>query len=217
MLYTLTTTVDGETSSTVIDSSSPLEGSSVVDSSQVSVDETSSPANDETSSPSNTESKNETNTGTTSPDATPAGCFEGENLKTTLFGWGIFALLIAGYYLLNKRSMKKRQEYLERRNNIQPGNKVMTIGGITGTVVEVNPDDNTFVLETGSSELGKSYLRFDKAAIHTTDVEMEPAQPVVEETAIEEQEDELFSEENKPEIVEEPVAEETVEETTDEE
>ncbi len=145
------------------------------------------------------------------------GCFSKENLPQTLTMLAIFTVLIVGYYFLNKRSMKKRQEYIDRRNNIQPGNKVMTIGGITGTVVEVNPDDNTFVLETGSEEFGKSYLRFDKAAIHQTDVEIEPAQtqpetPVEEISAEAETEaDELFNE-----VVDE-TTNETVDETTDEE
>lgn len=153
-----------------------------------------------------------------SNSSTPTGgCFSKENLPQTLTMLAIFAVLIVGYYLLNKRSMKKRQEYIDRRNNIQPGNKVMTIGGITGTVVEVNPDDNTFVLETGSEEFGKSYLRFDKAAIHQTDVEIEPAQtqpetPVEEISAEAETEaDELFNE-----VVDE-TTNETVDETTDEE
>lgn len=157
-------------------------------------------------------------TSLSSPDSTPTGgCFSKENLPQTLTMLAIFAVLIVGYYLLNKRSMKKRQEYIDRRNNIQPGNKVMTIGGITGTVVEVNPDDNTFVLETGSEEFGKSYLRFDKAAIHQTDVEIEPAQtqpetPVEEISAEAETEaDELFNE-----VVDE-TTNETVDETTDEE
>ena len=157
-------------------------------------------------------------TSLSSPDSTPTGgCFSKENLPQTLTMLAIFAVLIVGYYLLNKRSMKKRQEYIDRRNNIQPGNKVMTIGGITGTVVEVNPDDNTFVLETGSEESGKSYLRFDKAAIHQTDVEIEPAQtqpetPVEEISAEAETEaDELFNE-----VVDE-TTNETVDETTDEE
>ena len=157
-------------------------------------------------------------TSLSSPDSTPTGgCFSKENLPQTLTMLAILAVLIVGYYLLNKRSMKKRQEYIDRRNNIQPGNKVMTIGGITGTVVEVNPDDNTFVLETGSEEFGKSYLRFDKAAIHQTDVEIEPAQtqpetPVEEISAEAETEaDELFNE-----VVDE-TTNETVDETTDEE
>ena len=33
----------------------------------------------------------------------------------------------------------------------------------------MNPDENTFVLETGTEASGKSYLKFDKQAIYQTD------------------------------------------------
>ena len=48
-----------------------------------------------------------------------------------------------------------------------------TVGGVCGIVVEINDDDNTFVLETGNEVNGKSYLRFDKAAIYQTDAKVE--------------------------------------------
>ena len=231
MLYNLLTTIDGETSSTVIDSSNPMDGSSVLESSSVvsediststPADDTSSTVTSEDASISTSDSTQGTTTETSSSEQLPGGCFDKENLPGTLGMLGVIVGLCALYYFVNKRGMKKRQEYIDRRNNIQPGNKVMTIGGITGTVVEVCPEDNTFVLETGNEANGKSYLRFDKAAIHTTDVEMEPAQPIapVEEMPVNEQEDELFDENNKPEPVEEPATEnaETIEtETADEE
>ena len=53
-------------------------------------------------------------------------------------------------------------------NALKPGNKVKTIGGVCGVVVEVC-DDNTFVLETGTEKSGKSYIKFDKQAIYQTD------------------------------------------------
>ena len=78
---------------------------------------------------------------------------------------------------------------------IKPGNKVKTIGGICGIVVEVCPDDNTFVLETGTEASGKSYIKFDKQAVYQTDavaekpvaqpVEQPAEQPVEEPTAVE--------------------------------
>lgn len=71
-------------------------------------------------------------------------------------------------------------------NAIQPGNKVKTIGGICGVVVEVCPEDNTFVLETGTEKSGKSYIKFDKQAVYQTDAVAK-----------------------KPETAEEPKAEET--------
>ena len=83
---------------------------------------------------------------------------------------GLFAVLLIVFMVINRRSQKKRQEETNNMlNSIQPGNKVKTIGGICGIVVEVCPEDNTFVLETGTEASGKSYLKFDKQAIYQTD------------------------------------------------
>ena len=65
---------------------------------------------------------------------------------------------------------------------LAPGNKVKTIGGICGVVVEVCKEDNTFVLETGSEESGKSYIRFDKQAIFQTDAQAPSASSVSNES-----------------------------------
>ncbi len=75
-------------------------------------------------------------------------------------------LVIVVFMVLNSRSSKKRQKETQAMlDAIQPGNKVKTIGGICGIVVEVNPEDNTFILETGTEASGKSYLKFDNQAV----------------------------------------------------
>ena len=58
-------------------------------------------------------------------------------------------------------------------NAVKPGNKVKTIGGICGIVVEVDNEENTFVLETGTELSGKSYIKFDRQAIYQTDAVVE--------------------------------------------
>ncbi len=96
-----------------------------------------------------------------------------------IFGVGILA--IVGMSWFNNRSQRKRQQEMqEQLRAIKPGNKVKTIGGICGVVVEVNPEDNTFVLETGNEANGVSYLRFDMIAIYQTDAKKEDAQPAQE-------------------------------------
>ena len=83
---------------------------------------------------------------------------------------GVLLLIIIVFMVLNSNAQKKRQqETLDMLNAIQPGNKVKTIGGICGVVVEVCPEDNTFVLETGTEASGKSYIKFDKQAVYQTD------------------------------------------------
>ena len=91
-------------------------------------------------------------------------------------GWGtwlmmgILIAIIIVFMVFNRRSQQKRQqETMDMLNAIQPGNKVKTIGGICGVVVEVCPEDNTFVLETGTETSGKSYIKFDKQAVYQTD------------------------------------------------
>lgn len=87
--------------------------------------------------------------------------------------WIMFLVILAVmvvFMIFNRRSQKKREEEQKSAlNAIKPGNKVKTIGGICGVVVEVCDDDNTLVIETGTEASGKSYLKFDKQAIYQTD------------------------------------------------
>ena len=53
---------------------------------------------------------------------------------------------------------------------------IKTIGGVCGFLVEVNNDENTNVIETGTDDK-KSYVKFDKAAIYQTG----PANPAAPE------------------------------------
>ncbi len=100
---------------------------------------------------------------------------------------GILVVVLVVFMVYNRRSQKKRQEETQNTlDAIKPGNKVKTIGGICGVVVEVC-DDNTFVLETGSEASGKSYMKFDKQAVYQTDAVAEkPTAPVAEEKKEEE-------------------------------
>ncbi len=104
--------------------------------------------------------------------------------------------VIVVFMVLNSRSAKKRQqEQQSMLDAIRPGNKVKTIGGVCGVVVEVNPDDNTFVLETGTEASGKSYIKFDKQAVYQTDAVAEKPAPVAEEKAEEPAKEEAPAEE----------------------
>ena len=127
--------------------------------------------------------------------------------KTTV----VFLIMIAVIVLFmfwNRQSQKKREKEInDTLDAIQPGNKVKTIGGICGVVVEVCPEDNTFILETGSETAGKSYIKFDKKAVYQTDAKKEA--PVEEAPA----EETLFDGEPvQEEVLEEvPVEEATTE------
>ncbi len=126
----------------------------------------------------------------------------------TLLVWVVVIGGVVALWFFSKRSQQKREEEINKTlNAIQPGNKVKTIGGICGIIVELCPEDDTFILETGSEASGKSYIKFDKKAIYQTDAVPAPAQ---EEVKVEEPIEETPFEE----VVEDaPVEEEKTEET----
>lgn len=113
-------------------------------------------------------------------DSSSSAAAPSNNGWTTWLMMGVLIVIIVVFMIYNRRSQKKRQEEtMNMLNAIKPGNKVKTIGGVCGIVVEVC-DDNTFVLETGTEQSGKSYLKFDKQAVYQTDAVAEkPAEKPV--------------------------------------
>lgn len=100
------------------------------------------------------------------------------------------AILIVSMVLMNRRSKKRQQEAQDLIDAVKPGNKVKTIGGICGIVVEVDPEEDTFVLETGTETSGKCYIKFVRQAIFESDAKPEKEEkvekPAAEEVAVEE-------------------------------
>ena len=112
---------------------------------------------------------------------------------------GILVVILVVFMVYNRRSQKKRQqETMDMLNAIKPGNKVKTIGGICGVVVEVC-DDGTFVLETGTEASGKSFLKFDKQAVYQTDAVAEKTVAKAEEAVQAPVETQTVAEEEKAE------------------
>ncbi len=111
----------------------------------------------------------------------------------TVVLWVVVIGGVIALWYFSKRSQQKREEEISKTlNAIQPGNKVKTIGGICGIVVELCPEDDTFILETGSEASGKSYIKFDKKAVYQTDAV--PAPEAVEAPAEEKTEEAPFEE-----------------------
>lgn len=80
------------------------------------------------------------------------------------------AVLAIIFFVVSGRKNKQRQkEYEAELAAITAGTKVKTIGGICGIVREVC-SDNTFVIETGSEDTGKSFVKIDKTCIAQTDL-----------------------------------------------
>lgn len=67
-------------------------------------------------------------------------------------------MVVVFYFFLIRPQQKKQKELREFRKNIQTGDKVITIGGVHGKVLEIT--DTTVLL---SSEGTK--IRFEKSAI----------------------------------------------------
>lgn len=81
----------------------------------------------------------------------------------------LVVILVVSMILMNRRSKKREQEAQAIIDAVKPGNKVKTIGGVCGIVVEVNAEEDTFVLETGSEATGKCFMKFVRQAILESD------------------------------------------------
>ncbi len=73
--------------------------------------------------------------------------------------WVILIVLLGAMWYMSSRSRKQQAKALEFRNNLKPGDEVMTHSGMLGTVVEVEGDNIT--LESGPG----SQSRWIRAAI----------------------------------------------------
>lgn len=148
-------------------------------------------------------------------ESTSAGTGNGND--TFPWFWILMGVLIVFIIASNAMNNKKRRAQIEaereKRNAIEPGFKVTTIGGIMGTVVEVDNEANTFVLQTGSDAF-PCYLKFDKVAIYSSEDPNAPAEEPVQEDVFEENADNAV-EEAKEDVVDE-TADEVVDETADE-
>ena len=94
------------------------------------------------------------------------------NLLATNLGtyivFGVMIVAIIGLFIWQSVSEKKKQkEAANMLDSLRKGDKVKTIGGICGYIVEINNEENTFVLETGLDDK-KSYVKLDKGAIYRT-------------------------------------------------
>ena len=76
----------------------------------------------------------------------------------------LVAMLAIFYFMLIRPENKRKKEAEQMRNALKEGDKVTTIGGIVGTVVNVKEDK--FVIETGADQVR---IEFAKWALSTND------------------------------------------------
>lgn len=75
---------------------------------------------------------------------------------------GMMVVLFAIVYFFMIRPQSKRNKEIQKyRNNLQPGQDVVTIGGVHGTIKSINESDNTVVIEIATG----TKVTFEKSAI----------------------------------------------------
>ena len=84
---------------------------------------------------------------------------EGENPLVSLLP--LVLIVVVFYFFMIRPQMKKQKDLKKFREAVKNGDKVMTIGGIHGKVVEVS--DNTVIIEVEN----KVRLKVEKSAIVT--------------------------------------------------
>ena len=74
---------------------------------------------------------------TTSGDTTPTST----GSPILYYGVMIGIFLLVGYFFLVRPEKKRKKEAEELRDNLRPGNRITTIGGIVGTVERVTDEE----------------------------------------------------------------------------
>ena len=74
------------------------------------------------------------------------------------------------YFMLIRPENKRKKEQENMRSSLKEGDKITTIGGITGTIVNIK--DDKFVLETGADQVR---IEFAKWALSTNETATENA------------------------------------------
>ncbi|MCI2056666.1 MAG: preprotein translocase subunit YajC [Oscillibacter sp.] len=75
-------------------------------------------------------------------------------------------LLVVFYFMLIRPENKRKKAAEQMRSSLKKGDKLTTIGGIVGTVVQVG--DDTMVIETGEDRVR---MEITKWAVSTTGVQ----------------------------------------------
>ena len=84
------------------------------------------------------------------------GAMPGADMTTTI----IMLVLMIGvfYFLLIRPENKRKKEAEQLRSNLHNGDNITTIGGITGTVVDIKED--RFVIETGADRVRLELMKW---------------------------------------------------------
>lgn len=79
-------------------------------------------------------------------------------------------MLVVFYFMLIRPENKRKKEAEQMRSSVKNGDKIITIGGITGTVVNVK--ENRIVIESGADQVR---IELEKWAISSNETAAEAA------------------------------------------
>lgn len=79
-------------------------------------------------------------------------------------------MIVIFYFMLIRPENKRKKEAEQMRSTVKKGDKIVTIGGIVGTVVDVK--ENQIVVETGADQVR---LELEKWAISSNETATEAA------------------------------------------
>ena len=108
---------------------------------------------------------------------TDAAANAGDAATNGAAGGGLFSLLFPllmfgaiFYFMLIRPEKKRKKEEEQKRNDLKNGDRITTIGGICGVVVDIK--ENKFVIETGADRVR---IEFAKWALSTNETGAERA------------------------------------------
>lgn len=81
----------------------------------------------------------------------------------------LILIVVVFYFFMMRPQMKKQKELKKFRENLAVGDKVVTIGGVHGKILEIN--DATVLVNSEGSK-----IRFEKSAISQSAAEQLTAQ-----------------------------------------
>ena len=98
-----------------------------------------------------------------------SGAGAGNSFTTILFLLLLFGVV---YFLMIRPQQKRRREALNMQNQLGPGDQIVTIGGLHGTIVSIDDDVATLEVAPGVQ------VRFARQAIARTLPKQEAAESV---------------------------------------
>lgn len=95
--------------------------------------------------------------------------------------FGVLIVALIGMSIFNNKQRKKQQtQEQDKRNRICPGTTIITIGGIVGSVVSVDLNEKTYVLDSQGS-----LLKMDMRSIYQMQLPAEVEAQIAAEAAAE--------------------------------